>query len=131
MKLTKLVGLGSRNLGQILDLAEVSSSGARFELVGVICNTEGPVQRGRGLLCSGAQIDGLIPEGSGQRAEARGGIQGAPTVAAGLVHQVNALVQAARAAMRPVIWVRMQWQDRADVGLLAKRSPFLREEIPP
>lgn len=46
----------------------------------------------------------------------------------GLVERINALVGAARAAGRPVIWVRMQWTDRADVGLLAERSPFLREE---
>lgn len=46
----------------------------------------------------------------------------------GLVLRINTLVRAARAARRPVIWVRMQWADRADVGLLAERSPFLREE---
>lgn len=45
-----------------------------------------------------------------------------------LIERVNTLVRAARAAGRPVIWVRMQWMDRADVGLLAQRSPFLREE---
>lgn len=45
-----------------------------------------------------------------------------------LVERTNVLVQAARRAGRPVIWVRMEWADRADVGLLADRSPFLREE---
>lgn len=46
----------------------------------------------------------------------------------GLVERVNTLVRAARAGGRPVVWVRMQWNDRADVGLLAERSPFLCEE---
>lgn len=43
-----------------------------------------------------------------------------------LVGHVNALVAAARSAARPVIWVRMEWAEDADVGLLAERSPFLR-----
>ncbi|MFI0481432.1 cysteine hydrolase family protein [Actinomadura sp. 9N215] len=43
-----------------------------------------------------------------------------------LVGQVNVLAAAARAAGRPVIWVRMEWDGDADVGLLADRSPFLR-----
>ncbi|MEU5987885.1 isochorismatase family cysteine hydrolase [Spirillospora sp. NPDC047418] len=44
-----------------------------------------------------------------------------------LVQNVNTLAAAARSAGRPVIWVRMEWADDADVGLLAQRSPFLRE----
>lgn len=43
-----------------------------------------------------------------------------------LVSQVNGLVAAARAGGRPVFWVRMEWADDAEVGLLAERSPFLR-----
>lgn len=43
-----------------------------------------------------------------------------------LVSRINALVAAARAAGSPVIWVRMEWADDAEVGLLAERSPFLR-----
>jgi len=43
-----------------------------------------------------------------------------------LVENINLLVRAARAADRPVIWVRMEWPDDASVGLLAERSPFLR-----
>lgn len=46
----------------------------------------------------------------------------------GLVENVNTLAAAARSAGRPVIWVRMEWASDADVGLLAERSPFLREE---
>ncbi|GAA1871313.1 cysteine hydrolase family protein [Actinomadura bangladeshensis] len=46
----------------------------------------------------------------------------------GLVQNVNTLAAAARSAGRPVIWVRMEWADDADVGLLAQRSPFLREQ---
>jgi nicotinamidase-related amidase len=46
----------------------------------------------------------------------------------GLVRNVNTLAAAARSAGRPVIWVRMEWTDDADVGLLAERSPFLREQ---
>ncbi|MGH3239847.1 MAG: cysteine hydrolase family protein [Spirillospora sp.] len=45
-----------------------------------------------------------------------------------LVGQVNGLATAARAAARPVIWVRMEWDGDADVGLLAERSPFLRTQ---
>ncbi|SCF03242.1 ureidoacrylate peracid hydrolase [Micromonospora coriariae] len=45
-----------------------------------------------------------------------------------LVEQINVLVHAARAAGRPVIWVRMEWPDDASVGLLAERSPFLRTQ---
>lgn len=45
-----------------------------------------------------------------------------------LVQNVNTLAAAARASGRPVIWVRMEWEDDADVGLLAQRSPFLREQ---
>ncbi|WUI04181.1 cysteine hydrolase [Spirillospora sp. NBC_00431] len=45
-----------------------------------------------------------------------------------LVGQVNALAAAARAAGLPVIWVRMEWDGDADVGLLAERSPFLRTQ---
>lgn len=45
-----------------------------------------------------------------------------------LVGQVNALAAAARSAGRPVIWVRMEWAQDADVGLLAERSPFLRTQ---
>ncbi|NEA26151.1 cysteine hydrolase family protein [Actinomadura bangladeshensis] len=45
-----------------------------------------------------------------------------------LVQNVNTLAAAARSAGRPVIWVRMEWADDADVGLLAQRSPFLREQ---
>jgi nicotinamidase-related amidase len=45
-----------------------------------------------------------------------------------LVQNVNTLAAAARASGRPVIWVRMEWTDDADVGLLAQRSPFLREQ---
>ncbi|TDC75977.1 isochorismatase family cysteine hydrolase [Actinomadura sp. 7K507] len=43
-----------------------------------------------------------------------------------LVGHVNTLAAAARLAGRPVIWVRMEWAEDADVGLLAERSPFLR-----
>ncbi|KRV47858.1 hypothetical protein AQ490_05725 [Wenjunlia vitaminophila] len=43
-----------------------------------------------------------------------------------LVDRINALVAAARAHHRPVIWVDMEWPDDASVGLLAERSPFLR-----
>jgi ureidoacrylate peracid hydrolase len=43
-----------------------------------------------------------------------------------LVRQVNSLVAAARAADRPVFWVRMEWTGDSDVGLLAERSSFLR-----
>jgi len=46
----------------------------------------------------------------------------------GLVERINSLVAAARTAHRPVIWVRMEWAGDAEVGLLAARSPFLREE---
>ncbi|MFB4311263.1 cysteine hydrolase family protein [Actinomadura sp. GTD37] len=45
----------------------------------------------------------------------------------GLVRNVNTLAEAARSAGRPVIWVRMEWAEDAEVGLLAERSPFLRE----
>lgn len=45
-----------------------------------------------------------------------------------LVQNVNTLAAAARSAGRPVIWVRMEWADDADVGLLAERSPFLRKQ---
>ena len=44
-----------------------------------------------------------------------------------LVAATNALVSQARSVGAPVIWVRMEWQDDGDVGLLAERSPFLRE----
>ena len=43
-----------------------------------------------------------------------------------LVGHVNTLTAAARSADRPVIWVRMEWAQDAEVGLLAERSPFLR-----
>ncbi|MGD9987266.1 cysteine hydrolase family protein [Pseudonocardia sp.] len=43
----------------------------------------------------------------------------------GLVERITALVAAARAGGRPVVWVRMEWDDDAQVGLLAERSPFL------
>ncbi|MEU4824123.1 isochorismatase family cysteine hydrolase [Actinomadura sp. NPDC023710] len=43
-----------------------------------------------------------------------------------LVGHVNTLTAAARSAGRPVIWVRMEWAQDAEVGLLAERSPFLR-----
>ncbi|MFI0367017.1 cysteine hydrolase family protein [Actinomadura sp. 1N219] len=45
-----------------------------------------------------------------------------------LVGQVNTLAAAAHSAGRPVIWVRMEWDGDADVGLLADRSPFLRTQ---
>ncbi|TDD37516.1 cysteine hydrolase [Actinomadura sp. KC06] len=45
-----------------------------------------------------------------------------------LVGEVNTLAAAARSAGRPVIWVRMEWDGDADVGLLADRSPFLRTQ---
>ena len=45
----------------------------------------------------------------------------------GLVRDINTLAAAARSAGRPVIWVRMEWAEDAEVGLLAERSPFLRE----
>lgn len=45
----------------------------------------------------------------------------------GLVERINALVAAARSGGRPVVWVRMEWPDDDSVGLLAERSPFLRE----
>ncbi|MFI0404756.1 cysteine hydrolase family protein [Actinomadura sp. 3N508] len=45
-----------------------------------------------------------------------------------LVAHVNALAAAARSAGRPVIWVRMEWDADADVGLLGERSPFLRTQ---
>ncbi|HLV71859.1 MAG TPA: isochorismatase family cysteine hydrolase [Vulgatibacteraceae bacterium] len=45
-----------------------------------------------------------------------------------LVANINGLAAAARSAGRPVVWVRMEWAADADVGLLAERSPFLREE---
>ncbi|TDB87551.1 isochorismatase family cysteine hydrolase [Actinomadura sp. 7K534] len=45
-----------------------------------------------------------------------------------LVGNVNTLAAAARSAGDPVIWVRMEWAEDADVGLLAERSPFLRKE---
>ncbi|MDT0269675.1 isochorismatase family cysteine hydrolase [Streptomyces sp. DSM 44915] len=44
-----------------------------------------------------------------------------------LVARVNTLTAAARSQHRPVIWVRMEWPDDTAVGLLAERSPFLRE----
>ncbi|ODU03728.1 MAG: hypothetical protein ABS81_13160 [Pseudonocardia sp. SCN 72-86] len=43
----------------------------------------------------------------------------------GLVSRINILVAAARAGGRPVVWVRMEWDDDTAVGLLAERSPFL------
>lgn len=46
----------------------------------------------------------------------------------GLVDAVNALSLAARAAGCPVIWAATVWNDEADVGLLARRSPFLARE---
>ncbi|GEL25290.1 isochorismatase [Pseudonocardia sulfidoxydans NBRC 16205] len=45
----------------------------------------------------------------------------------GLVDQINLLVAAARAGGCPVVWVRMEWDDDTQVGLLAERSPFLAE----
>lgn len=43
-----------------------------------------------------------------------------------LVGRINTLVGSARSAGIPVIWVRMEWADDSDVGILAQRSPFLR-----
>ncbi|WP_433248186.1 cysteine hydrolase family protein [Streptosporangium sp. CA-135522] len=43
-----------------------------------------------------------------------------------LVDGVNTLVAAARAGGRPIVWVRMEWSDDDQVGLLGERSPFLR-----
>lgn len=45
----------------------------------------------------------------------------------GLVGRINTLVGSARSAGVPVIWVRMEWADDAAVGILAQRSPFLRD----
>ncbi len=45
----------------------------------------------------------------------------------GLVAAVNALVAATRAGGHPVVWTTTVWADRADVGLLAHRSPFLAD----
>ncbi|WP_326836683.1 isochorismatase family cysteine hydrolase [Amycolatopsis rhabdoformis] len=45
-----------------------------------------------------------------------------------LVERINALVAAARAGGHPVVWVRMEWDDDTQVGLLADRSPFLAAE---
>ncbi|WP_433490297.1 cysteine hydrolase family protein [Nocardia grenadensis] len=42
-----------------------------------------------------------------------------------LVDRINTLVSAARAAQVPVIWVRMEWADDSELGILAQRSPFL------
>jgi ureidoacrylate peracid hydrolase len=43
----------------------------------------------------------------------------------GLVAATNALVGAARAAGLPVVWTTTIWADRAALGRLAERSPFL------
>jgi len=43
----------------------------------------------------------------------------------GLVAATNQLIAAARAGGVPVIWTATTWKDGDDVGLLAKRSPFL------
>jgi ureidoacrylate peracid hydrolase len=45
-----------------------------------------------------------------------------------LVTNINWLVAAARDIDAPVIWVRMVWDSTAALGLLAERSPFLRDE---
>lgn len=44
-----------------------------------------------------------------------------------LVGRINGLIADARHANVPVVWVRMEWPDDASVGLLAERSPFLRQ----
>ncbi|UGQ11826.1 cysteine hydrolase [Yinghuangia sp. ASG 101] len=44
-----------------------------------------------------------------------------------LVADTNSLIAQARSAGTPVVWVRMEWAGDGDVGLLAERSPFLRE----
>lgn len=46
----------------------------------------------------------------------------------GLVTRINTLVAAARSGGHPVIWVRMEWDEDSQVGLLAERSPFLATE---
>jgi ureidoacrylate peracid hydrolase len=45
-----------------------------------------------------------------------------------IVANVNRLTRAARSAGAPVVWVTMVWERREDLGLLAERSPFLRDE---
>lgn len=45
-----------------------------------------------------------------------------------LVQETNRLARAARAAGHLVIWTRMVWDGDDDVGLLARRSPFLARE---
>ncbi|MFI6984093.1 cysteine hydrolase family protein [Embleya sp. NPDC050154] len=76
---------------------------------------------GTALLVIDMQNDYCHPEGVFAAAGLR------VTDPEGLVAGINSLVAAARSAGAPVIWVRMEWQDRGDVGLLAERSPFLRE----
>lgn len=44
-----------------------------------------------------------------------------------LIGTINTLVQSARAGNRPIVWVGMEWADHDSVGLLAERSPFLRQ----
>jgi len=74
------------------------------------------------LVVVDVQNDYCHPDGVFASAGLR--VEGLPA----LVENVNVLVRAARAAGRPVIWVRMEWSDDASVGLLAERSPFLRTQ---
>ena len=45
-----------------------------------------------------------------------------------LVECINTLAAAARAGGHLVMWTKMTWSDDREVGLLAKRSPFLAHE---
>jgi ureidoacrylate peracid hydrolase len=56
----------------------------------------------------------------------RAGMENAAAKA--IVPRVRELVEFSRAQRIPVIWVTMVWENDADVGVLAERSPFLRHE---
>jgi ureidoacrylate peracid hydrolase len=81
-------------------------------------------RRGSALVVVDMQNDYCHPDGvfhrAGLRIDARDRNR--------LVANINRLADALRAAGDPVVWARMVWDDAADLGLLAERSPFLREE---
>lgn len=74
------------------------------------------------VLVVDAQNDFCSPEGVFDRAGLR--IDDLPD----LVSTINDVTMRARSAGVPVVWVRMEWRDNGDVGILAERSHFLRDE---
>lgn len=74
------------------------------------------------VLVVDAQNDFCVPGGVFDRAGLR------VDDLAGLVSTINDVTATARGNGLPVIWVRMEWQDGHDVGILAERSSFLRDE---